>query len=56
MCQMFFESFNVPYFYMTPDSLLSLYSSGKTTGTVIDSGHNKTSIVPIVEGSIIHSA
>ena len=53
---MFFESFNVPYFYMTPDSLLSLYSSGKTTGTVIDSGHNKTSIVPIVEGSIIHSA
>ena len=48
--QMIFEVFNIPAFYMAAQPVLSLYSSGKTTGLVIDSGDGISSAVPIYEG------
>ena len=48
--QIFFETFNVPGFYFSIDSLFSLYGSGKTTGMVIDSGFGVTTAVPIIDG------
>jgi actin-related protein len=48
--QMVFEVFNIPAFYMTAQPVLALYSSGKTTGLVIDSGDSISSAVPIYEG------
>ena len=42
-----FESFNVPQFYVAIQAVLSLYSGGKTTGVVVDSGDGVTHIVPI---------
>ena len=47
---MIFEVFNIPAFYMAAQPVLSLYSSGKTTGLVIDSGDGISSAVPIYEG------
>lgn len=49
--QIFFESFNVPYYYTASNALLSLYSSGRVSGIVVDVGHSKTSICPIFDGS-----
>ena len=49
--QIFFESFNVPYYYTASNALLTLYSSGRVSGIVADIGHSKTSIVPIFDGS-----
>ena len=51
-----FETFNVPAFYLSIQAVLSLYSSGKTTGVVLDSGDGVTHTVPIYEGySISHA-
>jgi len=51
MTQMFFESFNVPFYYSVPNTLLTLYSSGRINGIVVESGHNQTTVVPVFEGS-----
>jgi len=50
MAQIFFETFGVPGFYVSVQAVLSLYSSGKTTGLVLDSGDGVTHSVPIFEG------
>merc|ERR1719434_32672 len=50
MIQCFFETFNVPSFYVQIQAVLSLYSSGRTSGVVLDSGDGVTHTVPIYEG------
>lgn len=56
MVQIFFETFSVPAFYVQIQAVLSLYSSGRTTGIVVDSGDGVTHTVPIFEGySIPHA-
>jgi len=50
MTQNLFEIFNVPFFYVAPQSVLGLYASGRTTGIVVDSGDGVTHSVPIYEG------
>lgn len=48
--QIFFESFNVPFYYTASNALLTLYSSGRVNGLVVDSGDQVTSVMPIFEG------
>lgn len=48
--QIFFETFNVPAFFTSVQAVLSLYSSGRTTGLVLDSGDGVTHAVPVYEG------
>eukprot|EP00382_Lankesteria_abbotti_P000100 CAMPEP_0113844822 /NCGR_PEP_ID=MMETSP0372-20130328/434_1 /TAXON_ID=340204 /ORGANISM="Lankesteria abbotti" /LENGTH=376 /DNA_ID=CAMNT_0000813835 /DNA_START=139 /DNA_END=1269 /DNA_ORIENTATION=+ /assembly_acc=CAM_ASM_000359 len=50
MAQMMFENFNVPGTYIQIQAVLSLYSSGRTTGIVMDSGDGVSHTVPIFEG------
>ncbi len=38
MCQIFFEKFQVPALYVSVAPVLSVYSSGRTTGIVIEAG------------------
>jgi actin-related protein len=51
-----FETFNVPVFYVSIQTVLSLFASGLTTGVVIDSGEDVTHAVPIYEGSALYMA
>lgn len=46
--EIMFETFKVPYYTSADTSSLSLYSSGRTEGIVLESGDLFTSFVPIV--------
>jgi len=50
MCQIMFETFQVPQMYISIQAVLSLYASGRTTGIVYDSGDGVSHTVPIYEG------
>lgn len=54
--QMLFETFNVPALFASIQAVLSLYSSGRTTGIVLDSGDGVTHAVPVYEGFALPNA
>ena len=49
MTEIMFETFEVPAYYLSIQAVLSLYSSGRTTGLVFDAGDGVTHLVPVFE-------
>ena len=56
MMEIMFEKFNVPASYISIQGVLSLYSSGRTTGIVLDIGDGVTHTIPIFDGYNIPNA
>jgi len=56
MTEIMFETFNVPALYIATQAVLSLYASGRVTGTVLDIGDGVSHIVPIFEGFALSHA
>ncbi|XP_011809965.1 PREDICTED: actin-like protein 7B [Colobus angolensis palliatus] len=51
--ELMFETFGIPAMHVTSQSLLSIYSYGKTSGLVVESGHGVSHVVPISEGEVL---
>nr|XP_008537542.1 PREDICTED: actin-like protein 7B [Equus przewalskii] len=51
--ELMFETFGIPAMHVTSQSLLSIYSYGKTSGLVVESGHGVSHVVPISEGNVL---
>ena len=51
--QIMFETFNVPSFFLANSSVLSLYSTGRVTGMVLDVGHSTSYATPVVDGFLL---
>lgn len=47
---MFFEKFQVSNLYLGSQPVYGLYASGKTSGVIVDIGHQLSYVVPIYEG------
>jgi actin len=56
LVKLMFETFRVPKLYLGNQAVLSLFATGRTTGTVLDSGEGVTHAVPIYEGYAIPHA
>jgi actin-related protein len=50
MIQLMFETFNTPATYVAIPAILSLYSSGRTCGMMLDCGDGVSHVLPIHEG------
>ncbi|XP_069784108.1 actin-like isoform X2 [Narcine bancroftii] len=53
--EILFEEFQVPSLLLGIQAVLALHSTGKVTGTVIDSGSAVTHVVPIFEGGALNN-
>ncbi|XP_073907415.1 actin-like protein 7B [Castor canadensis] len=51
--ELMFETFGIPAMHVTSQALLSIYSYGKTSGLVVESGHGVSHVVPISEGDVL---
>ena len=55
--EIMFETFDVPSFFLSKQSVLSIFPTGNATGIVLDVGDSISQIVPIYEGySIAHAS
>ena len=55
MTEIVFEQLHCPGFYVSPSSLFSLYSTGRTSGCVLDFAYDCTRTVPIYEGYVLQT-
>ena len=53
IAQILFEKFQIYNLHFEPQSVMTLYSTAKTSGLIVNSGEIHTEIVPIYEGYII---
>lgn len=53
LCELAFEKFGVPGFYLGRSAVLSAFAAGRSSALVLDSGAANTSIVPVHDGYII---
>lgn len=54
--EIFFESFNSPALFISPQTILALYAAGKTTGVVLDVGDGVSHAVSVYEGFALSNA
>lgn len=52
LLEILMEECNVPATFFGKDAIMSCYSCGRTTSTVVDIGHSGTTVTPVYEGYV----
>ena len=52
---MFFETFDVPAFYLTPHGSLAVYGAGRSSALSLDFGEDAVNMIYVNEGSSSHT-
>ncbi|EDV21979.1 Actin-like protein 6A [Trichoplax sp. H2] len=53
LCELMFETYNVPAFYLCKSPVLAGFANGRYTGIILDSGAHHTSAIPIYDGYVL---
>ncbi len=53
LCEIMFEKYNVPAFFLVKNAVLSAFANGRSTGIVLDSGATHTTAIPIHDGYVL---
>ncbi|XP_076047871.1 brahma associated protein 55kD isoform X2 [Oratosquilla oratoria] len=56
LCELMFEKYQVPAFFLVKSAVLSAFANGRSTGLVLDSGATHTSAVPVHDGYVLQHA
>lgn len=56
MCELVFEKFQAPGFYMSKNGVLSAFANNRTSGLVLDCGAIHTTAIPIHDGYVLQKA
>jgi len=56
LCEIMFEKYNVPAFFLVKNAVLSAFANGRSTALVVDSGATHTSAVPVHDGYVLQHA
>ncbi|XP_063686410.1 actin-like protein 6B [Bolinopsis microptera] len=52
-CEMMFEKYNVPAFYLCKNAVLAAFASGRSTALVLDTGSVQTTAIPVHDGYVL---
>ena len=55
LAEVMFEKYNIPAFFVCKSPVLSAFSSGRSTGVVLDSGHTHTTATPVHDGYVLQN-
>jgi len=56
LCQIMFEKYNVPAFFLVKNAVLAAFANGRSTALVLDSGATHTSAIPVHDGYVLQHA
>lgn len=56
ICEIMFEKYKVPAFFLVKNSMLAAFANGRSTGLVLDCGAAHASAVPIQDGYVLQQA
>lgn len=55
LCEIAFEVYDAPAFYLEMPGVLSFYGAERDTGIAVESGGGVTHVIPIRDGKPIHN-
>ncbi|CAF0739736.1 unnamed protein product [Didymodactylos carnosus] len=56
LCEIMFEKFQIPAFYLAKNAVLSSFAQAKATALILDCGATHTTAVPVHEGMVFQKA
>ncbi|XP_017477415.1 PREDICTED: actin-like protein 6A [Rhagoletis zephyria] len=56
LCELMFEKYGIPAFFLCKNAVLAAFANGRATGVILDSGASHTSAIPVHDGYVMQQA